>query len=304
MTLLRLVCVAPLLLAALFAEGGSGDSKKNEKIWALREAILQAQVGESDNSETASEAYKELFTYLGRDGVKKLTNDEETSIALQAAWETLKKTVKRNPPIRGRTDFVFDKKSTQEFLEFFSKRVKADPPDWWRAALVKGDVFPEGHHAFMDLGEELPMRPKVDVKKDEVIITAGKQSVKISVTAYDEVANEVATLGTAPVALWGEEQSFVARPGFRAYPFNVVSANSKTGKKVWMTSVWAARRGFSSGEAEGYPIEIRRERDTVIVYGCECHGAYAEGFDAKTGKCQFRFCTCYWFNFSEAWGLK
>jgi hypothetical protein len=39
------------------------------------------------------------------------------------------------------------------------------------------------------------------------------------------------------------------------------------------------------------------------VYGCDSHGMYAEGFDAKTGKCRFRFCTCYWFNFSEAWGL-
>ena len=80
--------------------------------------------------------------------------------------------------------------------------------------------------------------------------------------------------------------------------------DSKTGKKQWTRTAWAARRGAASGPEGGSQIEIRRHGDTVIVYGCESHGMYAEGFEARTGKCQFRFCTCYWFNFSEAWGIK
>jgi hypothetical protein len=70
-------------------------------------------------------------------------------------------------------------------------------------------------------------------------------------------------------------------------------------------TVWAARRGFSSGPTGRVdPVEVRRQGDMLIVYGCESHGMYAEGFDAKTGECQFRFCTCYWFDLSEAWSLK
>lgn len=222
---------------------------------------------------------------------------------MQATWETHKKSVKRNPPIAHRTDWVFDKKPAEAFVAFFAKRVKSDPPAWWRTTLLNGEVFPEMHHAFISLAEELPLGPKVEVKVNEVIITAGKQSVRVSMTAYDK-ATSFPEIATAPVALWGEELSFFARPTFRGYPFKVAGVDSKTGSKLWEASVWASRRGFSSGPAGRNPVEIRREGDTVIVYGCESHGMFAEGFDAKTGKCQFRFCTCYWFNFSEAWGLK
>jgi hypothetical protein len=96
----------------------------------------------------------------------------------------------------------------------------------------------------------------------------------------------------------------MARPVSPGYPFKIIGVDSKTGKKLWTATVWASRRGPSSGPAGVNPVEIRRQGDTVIVYGCESHGMYAEGFDAKTGKCRFRFCTCYWFNNSEAWGLK
>ena len=47
-----------------------------------------------------------------------------------------------------------------------------------------------------------------------------------------------------------------------------------------------------------------REKIPVHEYQKLMDDFDAEGFDAKTGKSQFRFCTCYWFNFSEAWDLK
>jgi len=302
MTILSLSRVAMIFLAG-FTEAGRDDSKKTEKIKALRQTILTAQLGGDANSKKAAQAYKELFTYLGREGLRELTNDNEMSIALQAAWELHKKTVKRNSPIPNRTNWVFDKKLAQEFVAFFSKRVKTEPPAWWRVTLVNGEVFPDRHHAFVNLAEDVPVEPTVEMKNDEVIITAQKQSVRIAKAAYDKAAS-FPEIGTAPVTLWGEEQSFFARPIFRGYPFKVASVDSKTGNKLWVASVWAARRGFSSGAPGRHLVEIRREGDTITLYGSESHGMYAEGFDAKTGKCQFRFCTCYWFNFSEAWGLK
>jgi hypothetical protein len=41
-----------------------------------------------------------------------------------------------------------------------------------------------------------------------------------------------------------------------------------------------------------------------VVFGIESHGAYVEALGPATGENQFRFCTCYWFNFSKGWGLK
>ena len=300
---MRPVLVGCLLLVATLPATAPADDKEAEKVKAMRNEVLKDLFASEDKSAAVAGAYKKLCTHVGLAGLKKLAEDEDISIALQAAWELHRKPVKRNPPIPGRTDWVFDKKPMEEFLGFAAKRLKAEPPAWWGATLLKRDVFPGQHHAFIDNEGPPPPAARVKVEKDDVVITAGKQSIKIPKAEFDKAAGEL-DIGTPPVILGGAELSVVARPVFRGYPFEVIAVDSKTGKKLWAATVWAARRGFSSGPAEVNPVEIRRQGDTVVVYGCESHGMYAEGFDAKTGKCQFRFCTCYWFNNLEAWGLK
>jgi hypothetical protein len=293
-----------LLVVVVCVPALAREDKEAERVKALRKEVLKDLLAtDEDKSEVVAGAYKKLFTRVGRVGLPKLMEDEDTSIALQAAWEVHRKAVKRNPPIRRRTDWVFDRKPMEEFLKVAAKRLKSEPPAWWSATLLKGDVFPDEHHAFIDIEGALPATAKVKVEKDDVVLTSGKQSVKVPKVEFDKAAGEL-DLGTPPVILCGEALSFVARPVFRGYPFEVICVDSKTGKKQWAATVWAARRDGSSGPAGENPVEIHRHGDTVIVYGCESHGMYAEGFDAKSGKCQFRFCTCYWFNFSEAWGLK
>jgi hypothetical protein len=300
---MRPVFFGCLLLVASLPAAATADDKEDEKVKTVRTQVLKDLFASEDKSATVAGAYKQLFTHVGLAGLKKLAEDEDTSIALQAAWELHRKSVKRDPLIPGRADWVFDKKPMEEFLGFVAERLKAESPAWWRATLLKGDVFPGQHHAFIDNEGPLPPVATLKVEKDDVVVTAGKQSLRIPKGDFDKAAGEL-DIGTPPVILCGAELSFIARPVFRGYPFEVIGVDSKTGKKLWAATVWAARRGFSSGPAGVNPVEIRRQGDTVIVYGCESHGMYAEGFDAKTGKCQFRFCTCYWFNFSEVWGLK
>lgn len=270
---------------------------------ALRKEVLKDLYADEDKSDAVAGAYKKLFTHVGLAGLPKLAKDEDTSISLQAAWEVHKKAVKRDPPIRNRTDWVFDRKPMEKFLKVVGKRLKMEPPAWWGATLLEGEVFPGQHHAFITDAGPQPPTATLKVEKGEVVITAGKQSVRMPKADFEKDADEL-DIGTDPVALLGAEQSFIARPVFRGYPFKVIGVDSKTGKRLWTATVWAARRGSSSGPSGVNPVEIRRHGDMVIVYGCESHGMYAEGFDSKTGKCQFRFCTCYWFNFSEGWGLK
>lgn len=298
---MRPVLIGALLLGASLAAVGR-DDKEGDRVKALRKEVLKDLFADEDKSAAVAGVYKKLFTHVGLAGLPKLAEDEDTSIALQSAWELHRKAVKRDPPIRNRTDWVFDKKPMEEFLKVAAKRLKFEPPGWWKATLLKGEVFPRQHHAFIDV-EEPPPTATAKVEKEVVVITAGKQSVRMPKAEFDKDADEL-DIGTAPVALCEADLSFIARPVFRGYPFKVIGVDSKTGKRLWAATVWAARRGFSSGPAGVCPVEIRREQDTVIVYGSESHGMYAEGFDAKTGKCRFRFCTCYWFNFSEAWGLK
>lgn len=302
-----LVLVAPRNVALC------SDLKEEEKVQALREAVLKAQAKaislnkESNadrDSATVARAYKAMFTHLGLKGLKSLERDADTSIALQAMWETHKKTILRKPTIPGRTDWVFDQAPMKEFLSLFAKRVHSEPPEWWRIALLGGEVFPGLHHAFIGKPVNVPARQKVSFKDEVVIVETAEHSFRVSDAVYGE-AYTASSGSKDSVALWGPEQSFFAIPSFRGYPYKVFGLDSKTGEKIWTASVWAARRGFSSGPPDGPPpVEFRRQGDTLIVYGCDSHGMYAEGFDVKTGSCQFRFCTCYWFNFSEEWKLE
>ena len=300
---MRLALGGSVLLLACVPAGAADDAKDAERVRALRGEVLKNVDAAEDKSAAAAAAYKALFTHVGLAGLKKLAEDDDTSIALQAAWELHRKAVKRDPPIRGRTDWVFDRKPMEEVIGFVAKRLQAEPPAWWRSALLKGDAWPDRQHAFIDRDGDPPAAPEVAIGKDEVTITSGKRSIKLPKAVYDK-AEGFLDLGTAPAALLGAELSVVARPVGRGYPFNVVAVDTRTGRGLWTALVWAARRGPSSGPAWVSPVEVRRHKDTAVVYGCESHGLYAEGFDAKTGQCRFRFCTCYWFNFSEEWGLK
>jgi hypothetical protein len=293
-----------LLVIAACAPVLAREDKEAERVEVLRKEVLKDLCADDpDKSEAVAGAYKKLFTHIGLAGLPKLAEDEDTSLALQAAWEVHRKAVKRNPPIRNRTDWAFDPKPMEEFLKIAAKRFKAEPPAWWSNTLLKGEVFPDRHHAFIDIKEPPAAATTVKAEKEDVVITSGKQSVRMSKAEFEKDADEF-DIGITPVVLCEADLTFLARPGFRSYPFKLIGVDSTTGKRLWAATVWGARRGFSSGPAGACPVEIRRKGEMILVFGCESHGIYAEGFDAKTGKCQFRFCSCYWFNNSEAWGLK
>jgi hypothetical protein len=299
---MRPAFIGTLILVASLPVSATSDDKEAEKVKAMRNEVLENLLPEESSSFAAAKAYKKLFTHVRLRGLKTLAEDEDTSIALQAAWELHRKVVKRDPPSPGSSDWIFDKKPLEEFLEFAAKRLKTEPPTWWKASLLKGSVFPGHHHAF-DKEGPLPPPATVKVEKDEVVLTSGKQSIKIPKVEFDKGISDF-DRDIPTVILCGETLSFVARPAIRGYPYKFICVDSRTGQKQWEVLVWAVRTGPSTGASVVDPVEIRRQGDTVIIYGSGTFGMYAEGFDAKTGKCQFRFCTCYWFNFSEEWGLE
>jgi hypothetical protein len=94
--------------------------------------------------------------------------------------------------------------------------------------------------------------------------------------------------------------SFACRAGFR---FNLLCVDSNTGALLWQADVWAAGR-TTLGGAEVHRISSIRKDDLIANFGAESHGAYVETFDLRTVRNRFRFCTCYWFNFSEQWNLR
>ena len=72
------------------------------------------------------------------------------------------------------------------------------------------------------------------------------------------------------------------------------------GGSRWSASVWSAGRDGLQGIGH-HDVSMECAAGRLLVYGAESHGMYLEAFDAEKGTPLFRFCTCFWFNFPEAW---
>jgi hypothetical protein len=287
--------VAVVALALLTATSAAAPDT-DPPTAALREAVVRA-----DTPTKAAAAYRAYFLHLGRASLKDLSEDADTGIALQAAWETHTKPVKRKEQAVGRIDDVYDPAELRRFVAFLKVRTKAPVPKWWAATVTDVDLFAGKHHAFPGpggAGQGDREQVRVDEREGDLVLSSGGRSFAFPKATFGRGFDD-------SFAAWlGEKQSVVAsyprRSGF-GYTVGGFEANGR--RPTWKADVWAAGREGLGGE--GYhSVEMTAADGVVYLFGVESHGAYVEAFDAASGKVRFRFCTCYWFHHSEGWGLK
>src|SRR5262245_960411 len=107
------------------------------------------QVLAARTPEEKAEAYRELFRSEGPARLKLLLKDEDTGIALQAAWEVHTKAVRRQLPATHRSDWVYDRAGLERFVAFLKDRTGASVPDWWHQKILDVDLEPGEYHAFI-----------------------------------------------------------------------------------------------------------------------------------------------------------
>jgi hypothetical protein len=305
MILGRARLVLSLLTCALAVGRGLGAEPT---VAELRERVVKA-----DTPDKKAEAYKAYFLKVGRAGLKDLMKDEDTSIALQAAWEAHLKPVKRNPEIRNRADDVYDPAELKRFVAFLKERTKAPVPDWWAAAVADVDLFPGYHHAFVSetkanqpkrhrskAGALVPDGAELEVSGDNLVYSRGGRSVGFR-KGEDDLRFHDRFAGVL-----GKDRSAVAAFGsvggkYKLFGFGAAGAGVQ---RVYSADVWGSgRTGLATGVHDHW-AELAEGNGAVYVFGAESHGMYMEAFDAATGTARFRFCTCYWWHWSEGWGLK
>jgi len=278
--------------------------------------ILRGKVLDSHSPEEAAQAYQNYFLCTGRAGLKVLMNDENTSIALQAAWETNLKPVERK--VRGsddRTDDTYDPTELAKFISFFKDRTRAPVPDWWATAVTDVDLMPSEHHSFSAaIKPRKPEGSKTDTRHfkatedgDNIVCSADGRTLTFPKRMFED----------APFhSLDAFHNSFDSFIGFLHEDYSVVAADranggssypiacfkGKDGERNWNDKVWGAGRSF--GGLNRNRVEMTEKNGTVYLFGIEAQGAYAEAFNMDTGRVQFRFCTSYWFHFSERWDLE
>jgi len=273
----------------------------------LRQTVLKA-----DSADKKASAYETLFKEMGRKSLPPMMRDDDPGIALQAAWEEQKHLAKRARPVIGRTEDVYDSASLKVFTQFVQTRTKCEIPSWWTDAILDLDVEPGKMHCVRGL-TKLPELVKgnggglieqgmtLSVKEGRLELTSGVQRVMLPTSAF-ELTDVPATY--AITADWNKESTAAAvYNSLAGSKYRLAVFTHSNEKPSWIAEVWAVNRLELLGVAT-HRAEVLLSGNVVCVFGAETHGVYIESFDRKTGKNLFRFSTCYWLHFSEAWRLK
>jgi hypothetical protein len=256
-----------------------------------------------------AKAYQALFRPFGAGRIAELLGDTDNGIAIQAAWEVLKRPRKRPAQLDMRSEWVLDPLGQQEFLGFLRSRIDCDPPEWWQQAITDVDLFPGSHVAFCRIEH-----PEVVTEGDGWYhpqhIMLGREDGKIhvcverkSVTAEEAMLLEAIEnpFGYYLTATSGQRSVIICVFAGHGFPFQVSCLETASGKLLWTRKVWATRYTHTSGPWRGHYADPVQTESTVYVFGAESHGMYLEAFDLATGMNLFRFCSSYWSNSSERW---
>ena len=232
---------------------------------------------------------------------------------MQAKWELQKKLVKRPQPLGTHREDTYDPDNLKEFVTFLKTRVKCPLPEWWVEAIVDVDVVPGKLHGFEraekspDLKEAtagglVPDGADLVADGKTLCFTQGKR--KLSFSIKDLQKKTPISKALAFSVAWSGKVGAVAvycpviGAGGMIYGFP-----EDGGKQLWESGIWCVHRKEALSPAP-HCLEVVATEDTFFVCGQEISGMYLEAFESATGKCRFRFCTCYWSNFSETWKLK
>jgi hypothetical protein len=288
-----------LIVLALVAPGGPGRTAAlKPSLAALREKVV---AGDSPPRKAA--AYEAYFAHVGRVGLRGLAGDDDAGIALQAAWESHLTPIKRDPPFPHAATDVYDPAELRRFVALLQARAKAPVPDWWAAGVTAAEVRPAGSPAFRKAyltgvgptavecvtGHRVPAGAATDARAGMLVYAADGWAVEMPARTFGRLLcgglAGVVTPGQSAVAGyetgWGTEYVLA---GFRG----------TGGPPAWTAKVWANGQRFGFGGWADHRVEVTAGDGVVCVFGLELSGAYAEGFDAATGKVRFRFCTDYW----------
>ena len=311
---MRLRTVAIFVLAALSTSFGS--RLKSDEPEKLSERELREKVIEAKTFRDAGEAFARYFKEVGRRSLEVLKRDPDTTIALQAAWESL--TVVMPEDLNSSRDAdtlpqrVLRDGDAQRFFGFLEGRTGLEIPNWW-----------EGRRNFpsRDKGPDWQL---TEFEETDVVLRKGSGKLKLikprfgtkknSAELVDErlvltIGSQKLTVGKEVVETWKKgglgggqfdvhvkkERSYVAIYDDFGLAFPLYCIETDTGKLLWKGEVWGQRLAASIFTGVGYYHEVELEvgDERIAVWGAGLYGSYLECFDAKTGAVKFRFSTEY-----------
>ena len=303
--------VAALVAALLMGQFGPGTRAAREaKQQALRQEVIDA-----DSPRKAGEAFEKYFKHVSPDNpiqLSALKTDENTNIALQAAWH-LNLVSTPNWSKNATRRYFLKSGDAQRFFGFLEGRTGLTIPEWWQTDSSFPDERSLTDSQHQDAIKPLPANyPWQFSLVSHVRFEKVNAGLKLETNGLSIVVpGDLLTKFEEDAGFEGLHYCKVRGHGdavFLAFFDTVgdsgplVCIDAKKNEVRWTSKMWALGRpvdGLRGGCVTRIELEYdKRQPKNIIVWGAswnaKVHGNYVEAFDIETGKTDFRFSTNYW----------
>ncbi|NOY90979.1 MAG: hypothetical protein GXP55_07170 [Deltaproteobacteria bacterium] len=255
-------------------------------------------------------AFLELWDGLDAAERQALTRAEDSSLALQARWETSRRVLEAE----GDGPQALDATRVASFVAFFERRTGATPPAWWGQSLAHARYHAAtGATSYADVPSRLESgyAPESTLGERHVRAPVGwhvqaaehQTAIRLASDLADSVSHVLPldALELSP-GRWATHVALVATDrGLVVMPFEPgdgggaeVVRRYDEGQRMWETRVCAGGRSMLGGLGTEM-LELRLVGALVLAFGAESHAVWVDALRVEDGSLAWRFNSDLWF---------
>jgi hypothetical protein len=280
------------------ASPGSCEDPPSKSASAAEEEKRVQAILAADSPDVALRGYTALFRSTKAERLRHLQMTASDTIAVQAAWEEIERTIPENPDRVVRPD----RDKLARFIGFLEGRGRVQVPEWWADAVLdarancRGNVY-AGGLTLMPFGEAKQKTPKPPpvatfAQKDgKGVVRVGSDLAIIPDDLRDKL-KAGRSLDQGLSALITPTRCYVAVYDHAGYPYRLACVDRASTKTRRVAKVWASWWGNASGQHHQY-VEVTEQGKRVVVCGIASSGFHVEAFGAEDGVNVLRFSNSY-----------
>jgi len=264
-----------------------------------------SEIAAADSGPKLNAVYSRLLLKADWKTIDELKGHDHDGIALQAAWEEVRRSIPQEGPKRlGEKAPLLDAKKTQRFIGFVEGRLKVVPPPFWEDLLLRAraerrikwdEVLTTDLKRYLYLLQENPVGQdgkRIVMAPFDLSIDEYKQGTSIEVTLDKKTLTVPLTNAPWGINAWplGKNRYVVALISSISPHHEIICINGADQSVVWKSQVWGESLGpFRSGWSPAHFVDARLSGDRLLIFGVTFDRIYIEGFSVADGKNLFRF---------------
>jgi hypothetical protein len=271
-----------------------------------RANLLQNQIDDILSASTPTDiayrrrgkaSFRTLFELSGTDGLRELQQSSFDTIAIQAAWESVRLALKQSDK---RDDDDQRGQKVAWFLGFVEGRTRTTLPAWWQTAMLGAK-----HVGNESIAPSLPKKDlyhlagvrnyrspidttlSTDGSDVRVVIRGKALNVPLVLLSRNGLGDKTCVSG-----LICTSKCYLAIHDEFGSPFKLLCFEYPSTKLVWVAEIWGMWWYGASGPHFAI-VGIEEQGQNIAVFGLGTTGAMIEVVREKDGKSVYRFATNY-----------